>query len=293
MDAESPHSCEPRAPSLVLYVGHEGDLKVADRVGQAGEVLERSLEPGSQRLDDRIAANELEVVVAHSPQRGEVGTKRHPGLATDGLADLVRTVGVEPRSDAQDPIERLSRCPLPLVELCPLERLPAEIRCEKSEIPEVVGSCHRPVEQERHGSNELSGDTQRHGERGLGCREESCAIRVVLDEGRAIDGKLQGSLGRGSRDGRIRPERHARPRGVRLRGDSDRVDDDELVVLDESDRPACGAEHTRRARDQGMDYFGGSDRRGHSRCQLAQRLQAANGLFCDVDVLRRTVAPVA
>ncbi len=94
MDAKAPHSFEPRTSSLLLYVGYEGDLEIADCVRQPMEVAERSLEPGNERLQDGIAANELEVVVVHPPQGCEIGTKRHPGLTTDGLPDLVRTVRV-------------------------------------------------------------------------------------------------------------------------------------------------------------------------------------------------------
>ena len=76
---------------------------------------------------------------------------------------------------------------------------------------------------------------------------------------------------------------------MRLRGNSDGIDDDELVILHKSHRPACGAEYTRRPRDQGMHYFRGSDRRGHSGCKLAESFQAADGLFRNPDLPRRTV----
>ena len=109
-----------------------------------------------------------------------------------------------------------------------------------------VGVLHRRRPDRRTGSSSSPRRPLRHAaaRRGRPARRAS-ARRRPGTRSRTSHGRGRGSASpcsRGARDRRARREREAEARRVRLQADALRVDDDEVVAVDQPERPAARAE---------------------------------------------------
>ena len=291
-DAQLAHAFEADVARFARDIRDERDAQPRDRVLQAREVCERHAKSQRPLRLTRIAVQELEVVAADSPQHSVVGAERHARLATDGLGHLRRGLGVEPWSDLQDALERPARLPLALVQSRSLECLLCEPRRRRGDRKQLVVEGILAVEEELDGADRLAGRPDRHGH----CRAydgwEYCgALGEVGLEGRSVVGSDGSTLPKCDREQRRLLEREPATWNLGLLGDPDRVDDEDVVALEQAERSALRAEDLRRTlceRTRDLDGGDGSRELAAERLQRLGALERALDLDGDVG---RTLPP--
>ena len=252
----------------LLGVRHEHRPERAHLLEQSREVVPADACAGRDDVARWVAPRDLEVlVVDRRPDLDDVAAERPLGLGANGDDNrLRRRVLLEARSHREDPVESLAGAPLELVQPGALERLPSEIGCDARHGAHLGGDRVRLHEGEAHRPCQTLADEDGNAKRARRVRSERRAVREPGDQllPPLSPGRL--ALPRGGRDRCARLQRQARPRGKRQPVRTARVDDDELVTLDETERPAGGAESCRNALDHSrshlLDCEGGRERGG-------------------------------
>ena len=173
-DAELAHSRKPFAASLGQHILSERRAQVRDGALETREVREWDAQARRPLLATRIAANELELVVTNAPEDSVVGSERRARLVADDLGHFRRRVGMEARSDEEDPIERRPRLALPLVEARSFERLLGKPGARRRDGFELVVDGIGSVEEELDDAERLAGHSKRYRERRLDHRGQGC-----------------------------------------------------------------------------------------------------------------------
>ena len=127
------------AARVLLRVRDEHRPERAHLLDQAREVGEVDPRPGRDHVARRIAPRHLELlVVDRRPDLDHVAAERAARLGADRDDDrLGRRSLLEARRDREHPIERLARAPLELVEPGALERLPTEVGGDPGQRPHL------------------------------------------------------------------------------------------------------------------------------------------------------------
>ena len=248
--------------------------RLANGIFEAREVPQRHPEPGWPLVSMRIAAHELELAVVDPPEHAVVGAERRPCLAADGRGHLVGRVGVEARRDLQDAVERRPGFALAVVEPCPLERLLGERGDGRGDGGELVVDGVGPIEQELDDAVRLAGDSKGDGDDRLNLpREDRRAVGKVTLESVAIVRANDAVLADRRRQGRPLAERDAAPGDVKARGKADRLDNEDVVALEQRERSALRAEELRCLLREGVRDLG---RGGGAREVRAQLLEGSD-----------------
>ena len=279
-DAQLADAFEADLACLARDIRYERDAQPRDRILQAREVRERHVKTQWPLRMTRIAVDELQVVPADSPQHAVVGTECHACLATDGLGHLRRGLGIEPWSDLQDALERPARLPLTLVQPRSLECLLCETRRRRGDRSQLVVEGILAVEEELDGADRLASRPDRHGHcRADERREYRGALGEVGLEGRPVVGANGSTLPKRHREQRRLVEREPAARDMSLRGDPDRVDDQDVVAVEQPEGGTLRAENRRRPlceRTRDLDGRHGSRELAAERLQAPRRAEASS-----------------
>ena len=263
-----------RAPARVLLrVRDEHRPERAHVVEQPREV--RPLDPhaGRDHVGRRVPPGDLElVVVDRVPDLDDVAAEGAARLGADRDGDAFRRrVLLEARRDSEDAVERLARAPLELVEAGALECLAAEIGGDAGDRPHFGRDRVRLDEREPHRARQPFADEDGHAQRTRCVRSERRAVREACRQLLSPLSPRRLALAGSRRDRRPGREREARARGQGQPVRAARIDDHELVALDESERAAGRPDRRRDALDhRGRDLLDGE--RGRER--RGERLQA-------------------
>ena len=242
---------------LQLGVRDEHRPERAHLLDQAREVGEVDPPAGRDHVARRVAPGDLELlVVDRRPDLHHVAAEGSAGLGADRHDDgLERRALLEARRHGEHAIERLARAPLELVQPGALECLTAEIGRDAGEGPHLGRDRVRLLERKSHRPGEPLADEDRHRERARGIWRERRSLAEPRDElGPPLHPRgltLAGSR----RDRRPGRERKAGARAERLSPRPARVDDHELLALDEPERSASRADRVRHALHHHAGHF--------------------------------------
>ena len=274
------------AARLLLRVRDEHRPESAHLLDQAREVGEVDPQARRDHLARRVAPGDLELlVVDRRPDLHHVAAEGAACLGADRDHDrLERRALLEARRHREDPVERLARAPLELVQPCALERLTAEVGRDAGQRSHLGRDRVRLLERESHRAGKPLADEDRHRQRARGVRRERRALGELRDELRSAlhPGRL--SLARCRRDRSPCRQREARARAERLSPRPARIDDHELLALDEPERAASRADRGRHALDHHAGHFLHGER---SRERRGERLQALDAQARSLLVLGR------
>jgi hypothetical protein len=195
--------------------------------------------------------------------------------------------------DTQDPVECASRLGLLVVEPRPLERLTADVRGETRNRLCIGCHCVLVVEEEADRADDLGPDAERDRDRRACVVGEGDAVGVAALECSTIahDDRLPGGgclcdrCPCGEWDARARPVRQA---DTRLR-----VDDDELVAVDEPHGSSPCADECRDPLDQCPGHVRLGQSRGARRGEILQRRDVPDRLVRRDDGRRRPLTSAA
>ena len=273
-------------PRLQLRVRDEHRPECAHLLDQPREV--REVDPSARRdhVARRVAPRDLELhVVDRGPDLHDVAAERTARLGADRHHDrLERCALLEARRHRENAIERLAGAPLELVQPGALERLTTEVRGDPGERSHLGGDRVGLLERESHCTGKPLADEDRHRQRARGVRRERSALGVLRDELRPALHPRRLSLARCGGDGSPRRQREAGAGTEGLPPRPARVDDHELLPLDEAERAASRADRDRHA----LDHHGGDFLHGEcSRERRGKGLQALDAEPRSFLVLRR------
>ena len=193
-----------------------------------------------------------------------------------------RGLGVEPWGDLEDALERPARLPLALVQSRSLECLFCEPSRRRGDRCQLVVEGILAVEEELDGADRPARRPDRHGHYGANDgREHCCAFGEVGLEGRSVVGSDGSTLPKCDREQRRLLEREPATWNLGLFGDSDRVDDEDVVALEQAERSALRAEDLRRTLRESARNLDGGD---GSRELAAERLQRLGALERALDL---------
>ena len=274
-----------------LRVRDEHRPERAHLLDQAREVGE--VDPAARRdhVARRVAPGDLELlVVDRRPDLDDVAAKRPARLGADRDDDgLERRALLEARRHGEHAIERLARAPLELVQPGALECLTSEVGSDAGEGPDLGRDRVGLLERESHRPGEPLADEDRHRERARCVRRERRALGEPRDElGPPLHPRGL-SLAGSRRDRRPGREWKARARAKRLSPRPARVDDHELLALDEPERAAPRADRVRHALDHHAGHFLHGQR---CRERGGQRLQPLDAKARSLLVLGRLRGPL-
>ena len=256
------HPADPRRRSAAIRAS---DSSSAGHVARGSDRV-----PGRAIVVGRLLVDEHGFVRRRAPRAGRrspskvASASRHTASMTASVA-----LAGEARREPRDPVEALAQRALAVIEPRALERLPSESRGELRQRDEIRRRCCRPTS-----NGKPIEPTTRSSLRAAGRRARCAAYsasRAPSGNSRSNSSReLANAGGPGARrlgDRRPGIQWHAEAGRQGRAPHAAGIDDHELVVVDEAEGAADGAEERRHALDEGVRHLVGRRSRRELRGQ--------------------------